>query len=63
MGVPRQRELKKRRTRQQKLRKLRKLYQAARSQDERTQIAAKAGRVAPGLSLEAFLRPLSRGSA
>jgi uncharacterized protein DUF6800 len=63
MAVPRQRELKKRRSRQQKLGKLRKLYQTARTQDERANILGKVTRVSPGLSAEAFLTPLTRGSA
>ncbi|MBI2217934.1 MAG: hypothetical protein HYU51_11600 [Candidatus Rokubacteria bacterium] len=60
MGVPRSQELKKRRNRHHKLAKLRKMYEAARTQDERSRILVKVTRVSPGLLAETFLAPLGR---
>jgi hypothetical protein len=60
MAVPRSQELKKRRSRREKLTRLRTMYGASRTQDERTRILGKAARVSPGLSAETFLAPLRR---
>ena len=60
MGVPRSQELKKRRNRHNKLTRLRKMYTAARNQDERSRILDKVTRVSPGLTAETFLAPLGR---
>jgi hypothetical protein len=60
MSVPRSQELKKRRNRHLKLSKLRKMYSAARNQDDRSRILEKVTRVSPGLLAETFLAPLAR---
>jgi hypothetical protein len=54
--------IKKRRTRRQKLDRLRRLYVAARSDTERTSIIAKARQVSPQISPEQFLSPIQSGS-
>lgn len=58
MPVIRQTELHRRRVRRANLAKLRKRYQAARTEEEKAQVLEKAARVAPGLTLEEFLGPL-----
>lgn len=62
MPVIRRTELHRRRVRRAKLAKLRKRYQAARTEEEKAQVLEKAARVAPGLTLEEFLGPLGVGT-
>ena len=54
----RRNELHARRTRRQRLRKLRERYVKAKSAVEKEQIMAKVARVAPGVSSEQFLAPI-----
>lgn len=55
----RDRELRRRRHRKEKLRKLRRKYVAAQSEEERRAIWAKVQRIAPWLTLEQFLAPVT----
>jgi hypothetical protein len=59
----RDRELRRRRHRKEKLRKLRKKYVAAQSEEERRAIWTKVQRIAPWLTLEQFLAPVLAQSA
>jgi len=52
--------IRKRRTRRQKLDKLRRKYSAARSEADRNSIVAKAQQVSPQLSTDQFLGPIQR---
>jgi hypothetical protein len=54
--------IRKRRTRRQKLDKLRKQYTAARSEADRSAIVAKAQQVSPQLSTEQFLGPIQHAN-
>jgi hypothetical protein len=54
--------IRKRRSRRQKLDKLRKKYAAARSEGDRTSILAKAQQVSPQLSAQEFLGPIQRAN-
>jgi hypothetical protein len=60
MAIPRQQLLRQRRSRRHKLGKLRKLYAAARTQDDRSRILNKMTRVSPGLTPQTFLSPAGR---
>ncbi len=55
MPVERKKEVRKRRVRRAKLAKLRKRYQAAKTEEEKSKILQKVSQVAPGLTLEQFL--------
>ncbi|MDR5693808.1 MAG: hypothetical protein QN198_00130 [Armatimonadota bacterium] len=55
----RDRELRRRRHRKEKLRKLRKKYTSAQSEAERQAIWAKVQKIAPWLTLQEFLAPLT----
>lgn len=52
-------ELSRRRQRRGKLSRLREKFSSAKTEDEKSAILAKAGRVAPWLSQEEFLSPLN----
>ena len=60
MAVERYKELQRRRSRHKAIVKLRRRYQAAKSEAERAAIVEKLAKVAPGLTLERFLAALSQ---
>lgn len=54
--------IRKRRSRRQRLEKLRKQYSSARSEADRSSIVAKALQVSPQMSTQEFLAPIQRAS-
>jgi hypothetical protein len=63
MGLIRNKEIRRRRARRDKLRQLRERYKKAKTDSERNSIIAKMRRVNPRLSREQFVAPLERRTA
>ncbi|RMF86739.1 MAG: hypothetical protein D6736_14420 [Nitrospinota bacterium] len=62
MPIPRQAELRRRRTRRAKLAKLRRRYMAAKTEEEKAWVLQKVQKIAPWLTKEQFLAPITNGA-
>jgi uncharacterized protein DUF6800 len=62
-GFSRRPEIRRRRTRKEKIAKLRRRYAATKSEPDRKKILEKVRRVSPTLAAEDFLKPLERKPA